>query len=141
MRITEFNKTVSAKQLNENAAQKFGQKLNLESFTLEQLEDARNKLRTKLSQFESSSNYNAVLESESYAKNKLFLDVLNRAIEERASQPVYNFSQMEQMVLDKVNEGLLEFSELPEELQTKVIEAAGTDDQLAEAAPKGWKVL
>lgn len=139
MRITEFNKTVSAKQLNENAAQKFGQKLNLESFTLEQLEDARNKLRTKLSQFESSSNYNAVLESESYAKNKLFLDVLNRAIEERASQPVYNFSQMEQMVLDKVNEGLLEFSELPEELQTKVIEAAGTDDQLAEAAPKGWE--
>lgn len=139
MRITEFNKEPTAKQLNESVAQLFGQKLNLESFTLEQLEDARNKLRTKLNQFESNSNYSAVLENESYTKNKLFLDVLNRAIQEREQQPKVNFTQMEQLVLDKVTEGSIEFVDLPEELQTKVIEAAGTDDQLAEAAPEGWE--
>ena len=118
MRITEFNRKPSAKQMNESVAQQFGQKLNLESFTLEQLEDARNKLRTKLSQFESTSNYNAVLEDETYTKNKLFLDVLNRAIEERDSS-VLEFSDMEQLVLAKVEEGSIAFEDLPEELQAK----------------------
>ena len=118
MRITEFNRRTSAKQLNESVAQQFGQKLNLESFTLEQLEDARNKLRTKLSQFESTSNYSAVLEDETYAKNKMFLDVLNRAIEERGSS-MLEFTEMEQLVLAKVEEGSIAFEDLPEELQAK----------------------
>ena len=118
MRITEFNRKPSAKQLNESVAQQFGQKLNLESFTLEQLEDARNKLRTKLSQFESASNYSAVLEDETYTKNKLFLDVLNRAIEERGTS-VLEFTEMEQLVLSKVEEGSIAFEDLPEELQAK----------------------
>jgi len=118
MRITELNKPLTAKTLNENVAQKFGQKLDLENFTLEQLEDARNKIRTKLSQFETSSNYNAVYEDESYAKNKLFLDVLNRAIEERSQ--IVEFSDMERMVLEKVEQGLIAFEDLPEELQSKV---------------------
>lgn len=140
MRITEFNRTVSAKQLNESVAQQFGQKLNLESFTLEQLYDARNKLRTKMSQFESTSNFNAVYESEDYQKNKMFLDVLNRAIDERLAEDTETeFSVMEQLVLDKVNEGVIEFTSLPEELQEKAIVAAGTDEELAEAAPKGWE--
>ena len=45
-----FNR--SSKRLNESLAKTFGRKLNLETFSVEQLEDARNKLRTKLSQFE-----------------------------------------------------------------------------------------
>ncbi len=118
MRITELNKPITAQALNESVAQKFGQKLDLDRFTLEQLEDARNKIRTKISQFETSSNYNAVYEDESYAKNKLFLDVLNRAIEERSQ--VVEFSDMERMVLEKVDQGLIAFDDLPEELQNKV---------------------
>lgn len=118
MRITEFNRKPSAKQMNESVAQQFGQKLNLESFTIEQLEDARNKLRTKLSQFESTANYSAVLEDETYTKNKMFLDVLNRAIEERGSS-VLEFTEMERLVLSKVEEGSIAFEDLPEELQSK----------------------
>jgi hypothetical protein len=118
MRITEFNKQPTAKALNESAAQMFGQKLNLESFTLEQLEDARNKLRTKLSQFESSNSYNAVYENETYSKNKMFLDVLNRAIDERQEATV-ELTAMEQLVLSKVKEGAISFEDLPEELQEK----------------------
>ncbi len=121
MRITEFHKPVTAQALNENAMKTFGQKLNLESFTLEQLEDARNKLRTKIFQFESNAGFNAVYEDESHAKNKLFLDVLNRAIEERATAPgVVEFTEMERLVLAKVDEGTIDFESLPEELQAKV---------------------
>lgn len=118
MRITELNKPLTAKALNESVAQKFGQKLDLDSFTLEQLEDARNKIRTKISQFEVSSNYNAVYEDETYTKNKLFLDVLNQAIEERSQ--VVEFTDMERMVLEKVEQGVIAFEDLPEELQSKV---------------------
>jgi hypothetical protein len=118
MRITEFHQKPTAKALNESAAQMFGQKLNLDSFTLEQMLDARNKLRTKVSQFESASNYDAVINNESFTKNKMFLDVLNTAIEEReASAP--QLTQMESLVLAKVEEGLIAFEDIPQELQEK----------------------
>jgi hypothetical protein len=118
MRITEFHKKPTAKALNESAAQMFGQKLNLDSFTLEQMLDARNKLRTKVSQFESASSYDAVINNESFTKNKMFLDVLNTAIEEReASAP--QLTQMESLVLAKVQEGLIAFEDIPAELQEK----------------------
>jgi hypothetical protein len=118
MRITEFHKKPTAKALNESAAQMFGQKLNLDSFTMEQMEDARNKLRTKLSQFESQSGFNAVYEDETYSKNKMFLDILNRAIEERLEQEP-TLTQMEQLVLAKVEEGVIAFEDIPAELQEK----------------------
>lgn len=121
MRITEFHKPVTAQALNENAMKTFGQKLNLESFTVEQLEDARNKLRTRIYQFENTSDFNAVYEDESHSKNKMFLDILNQAISERDTQTsVVEFTDMEQMVLDKVDEGVIDFASLPEELQAKV---------------------
>jgi hypothetical protein len=69
--------------LNESLAQKFGYKLNLERFTLEQLHDARNKLRTQQHQFETNESYDAVLENNTYQKNKMFLDVINQEISER----------------------------------------------------------
>jgi hypothetical protein len=140
MRITELNKKITASALNESAARQFGQKLNLESFTLEQLEDARNKLRTKIYQFENNSGYTEVYENEDLAKNKLFLDVLNHAIAERQSSSVAEFTEMEQLVLDRVSEGFIEFAQLPEELQIKCWEAsAGGEQALAEKAPEGWE--
>lgn len=118
MRITEFHKKPTAKALNESAAQMFGQKLNLDSFTLEQMLDARNKLRTKVSQFESASNYDAVINNENFTKNKMFLDVLNVAIEER-EEAAPQLTQMESLVLAKVEEGLIAFEDIPQELQEK----------------------
>jgi uncharacterized phage infection (PIP) family protein YhgE len=83
MQITDFSKPVSSKKLNESLAQKFGYKLNLEKFTMEQLEDARNKLRTEQHQFETNESYDSVLGDHGYHKNKMFLDVINQEIAER----------------------------------------------------------
>jgi hypothetical protein len=83
MQITEFSKPITSSKLNESLAQKFGYKLNLERFTLEQLHDARNKLRTQQHQFETNESYDAVLENNTYQKNKMFLDVINQEISER----------------------------------------------------------
>jgi hypothetical protein len=83
MQINDLRKPVSSKRLNESLAQKFGYKLNLEKFTMEQLEDARNKLRTAQHQFETNESYDAVHTDHTYHKNKMFLDVINQEISER----------------------------------------------------------
>src|SRR6056300_1279584 len=83
MIISEFGKPVTAKSLNESLAKRFGSRIKLENFTLGQLQDARNKIRTKLSQIEMSESFNTVVESDEYQKSKLFLDVLNAEISER----------------------------------------------------------
>ena len=81
MNIKEIKTPITAALLNENLAKRFGMNINLEKFTLEQLEDARNKLRTRLRDIETNESYDAV-KSEAYQKSKLFLDVLNQAIKE-----------------------------------------------------------
>lgn len=82
MNIREFAKPVTAKTLNESLAARFGKKINLERFTMEQLQDARNKLRTKLSQVETNESFDSV-HNETYQKSKMMLDVLNAALSER----------------------------------------------------------
>ena len=85
MHIREFSKPITVKSLNENLAKKYGKTINTDKFTTEQLLDARNKLRTTLSQVETNESFDSVHTSETYQKNKLFLELLNTAIEERES--------------------------------------------------------
>ena len=94
MNIREISKPVTAKALNESLAKRFGKKINLEAFTLEQLEDARNKLRTTLSQFETNESFDSVNTSDTYQKNKLFLDVLNAAVKEAHDENVEEKKKM-----------------------------------------------
>jgi hypothetical protein len=118
MRITEFNKQLTASMLNESVAKQFGQKLNLESFTIEQLHDARNKLRTKLSQQQIGEGFDSIHKNEDYQQAKMFLDVINLEIEGR-EDIVEAFTDMEMQVLQKVEEGLIDFDSLPDALQEK----------------------
>ena len=83
MQVRDLSKPVTAKALNESLARQFGYKLNLEQFTDVQLEDARNKLRTKMSQFEVSESFDSVNESPAYQKTRIMLDCINQAILER----------------------------------------------------------
>ena len=82
MQIREFSKPLTAAKLNESLAKRFGSKINIDAFTTEQLQDARNKLRTKVFNVETMESFDAVQKTE-YSKNKMFLDVLNAALSER----------------------------------------------------------
>jgi len=82
MNIREISKPVTAKSLNESLAKRFGKRIALEKFTTEQLQDARNKLRTDLFNVETKESFNSV-KTDAYQKSKLFLDVLNAEIAER----------------------------------------------------------
>jgi hypothetical protein len=87
MQIRELSKPVTSKQLNESLANKFGYRLQLENFSDVQLNDAVNKLRTRISQYELSEAYDSVLESPEYQKTRLMLDCLNQEIMEREMKP------------------------------------------------------
>ena len=83
MNIREISKPITAQSLNESLAKKFGSRIDIDAFTTEQLQDARNRVRTSLSQVETNEGFSTV-HTEEYQKSKLFLDVLNAAIGERS---------------------------------------------------------
>jgi hypothetical protein len=126
MNIREFSKPVTSKTLNESLAQRFGTKIDVEQFTTEQLQDARNKIRTTLSQVETTESYDGVQTSE-YSKNKLFLDVLNTALSERDDVTVAIDEAIEQ-----VNEGEEDKAELVMAAKDMVDRVTGWMEDTAE---------
>lgn len=80
--MTEISRQRTAANLNETLAKTFGQRIDLESFTLDQLQNARNKVRTDLRAIETTESFDATLKNEDYQKHKMYLDVLNAAISE-----------------------------------------------------------
>lgn len=124
MNIREFGKPVTSKSLNESLAERFGAKLKLENFSLGQLQDARNRLRTKLSQVETNESFNAV-HNETYQKSKMMLDVLNAAISERGD--------IEDDILEStVNEGAENTAELVMAAKEMVEKLTGWMEDTAE---------
>jgi len=84
MRVAQFNRPITAKALNESLEKRFGETINVDAFSTEQLQDARNKLRTKVQEFETNESFDAV-QGDEYQKTNMFLKVINQAIEERSN--------------------------------------------------------
>lgn len=82
MRTFDLNKPLTAAALNESLYKQFNVKINFDKYTREQLEDARNKYRTKISTQESGANFNDLLKNETYQRDKFVLNVLNTRIKE-----------------------------------------------------------
>lgn len=82
MKTEDLNIRITSKALNESMYKKFGVKINFENYSREQLENYRNLLRTKLSQTESNTNFNDLLQNETYQRDKFVIDVLNQRIKE-----------------------------------------------------------
>jgi hypothetical protein len=78
----------SSIKLNENFTKQFGGKINLEKYTREQLEDIRNKIRTRVFQQEGSAGYNDLLTNETYQKDKAMLQLLNTRIKEMLGEDI-----------------------------------------------------
>lgn len=77
MRTTDlFTNNRSPKKLNETIEKTFGIKLNLESFTIEQLEDARNKLRTQIYTARSESSFNETVENDTLTQAQWMHDAI-----------------------------------------------------------------
>lgn len=121
MNIREFTRPASSKKLNESLAKKFGAKIDIDQFTTEQLHNVRNKLRTALSQTETNESFDSV-QDKTYQKNKLFLDVINTAIEER-----------DDTIVDAIDEAVQQVTEGEEDKAELVMAAKDMVDRLT-----GW---
>jgi hypothetical protein len=101
MRTTDlFKNNRSAKKLNESLAKTFGRKLNLETFTIEQLEDARNKLRTQIYTARSSSSFNETVENDTLSKAQFMHDAIVAELAER-DEPIVDNTIQEGPDVDK----------------------------------------
>jgi hypothetical protein len=68
----------------------FGRKLNLETFNIEQLEDARNKLRTQIYTARSSSSFNENVENDALSQAQFMHDAIVAELSERDEPIVDN---------------------------------------------------
>ena len=127
MNIKEFTRPMTSKKLNESLAQRFGSKINIDEFTTEQLQDARNKIRTRVFDVETTESFDSV-QKEKYQKNKLFLDVLNAAISERDDHIVDAIDE----AVEQVNEGEEDKAELVMAAKDMVDRVTGWMEDTAE---------
>jgi hypothetical protein len=116
----------SVKKLNESFEKTYGKKLNLEDFTLPQLEDARNRLRTKVHQMRNDSTFNETVENEDHQKTQWMLDIINQEIAERLEEVVeeeQDLASMFQGIETETTE-----AELNDYGTDEVTELSGSDD-------------
>ena len=89
--LFKINRT--SKRLNESMFKTFGRKLNLETFNVEQLEDARNKLRTQIYTARSSSSFNENVENDALSQAQFMHDAIVAELSERDEPIVDNTVQ------------------------------------------------
>ncbi len=88
MKTSDFRKQLTSSQLRENMSKMFGMQVTLEKYSREQLEDMRNKLRTRMFQHEGQSGINDLLTNETYQKDKAMLALLNTRIKEMLGEDI-----------------------------------------------------
>jgi hypothetical protein len=96
--LFKINRT--SKRLNESMFKTFGRKLNLETFNIEQLEDARNKLRTQIYTARSSSSFNENVENDALSQAQFMHDAIVAELSER-DEPIVDNTVQEGGHLDK----------------------------------------
>lgn len=97
--LFKINRT--SKRLNESMYKTFGKKLNLEAFNIEQLEDARNKLRTQIYTARSSSSFNENIENDALAEAQFMHDAIVAELMDRNEHIVDNSAVEEAADFDK----------------------------------------
>ena len=114
MKTQDLFKT-KAEKVNESIHKAFGKKIDFTTFDAAKLEDARNKLRTQISQVRSTSGFNENLENDAYHQAQWMLDAINAELSEREEAAINGLE------LDESPDTEQE-STSGEEMETKVTE-------------------
>ena len=86
MKTSDFYIKPSSKNINESMKKKFGEKLDLESYTTDQLNKTFKLIENKMSGYK-NSKFNDTLNSEEYHRLTFMRDAVKTAISERKSKP------------------------------------------------------
>ena len=108
MKTQDLFKTKAAK-VNESIHKAFGKKIDFSTFDAPKLEDARNKLRTQISQARNESGFNENLENDAFHQAQWMLDAINAELVEREEAAIDGLeiaeSPEEGEAMEKVTEG------------------------------------
>ena len=150
MKTSDFRKQLTSSQLKENMNKMFGVNVNLTKYSREQLEDMRNKLRTRVFHQEGRASINDLLTNETYQKDKAMLDLLNTRIKEMLGEDIKKLrDKMDQLSeaknRDRTGDNKANFDDVQVARMTaggvpknKAI-AKATSDNFKEDAPKTTK--
>jgi hypothetical protein len=106
MKTNVFYSKLSSAKLQESLEKQFGARINLNKYDREQLEDIRNKLRTRIFQQEGSAGINDLLTNETYQKDKAMLELLNTRIKEMLGEQMKQLrDKMDQLTEAKKAKG------------------------------------
>ena len=83
MKIEQFRHQATTEQLNDRLSKVFGSAIQLDQFTDAQLETARTSVLHKIANIEQNESFDGLSHNEDYHKQKMFLDVLDSAINDR----------------------------------------------------------
>ena len=83
MKIEQFRHQATTEQLNDRLSKVFGSAIQLDQFTDAQLETARSSVLDKIVNIEQNESFDGLSHNEDYHKQKMFLDVLDSAINDR----------------------------------------------------------
>ena len=84
MKIEQFRQELTTEQLNDRLSKVFGTSIDLDKFSTEQLATAQSNVVGKIQSIEQTEAFDSLSHNEEYHKQKMFLDVINSALEDRA---------------------------------------------------------
>lgn len=88
MKTVDFAAKLTSSKIKENINKMFGVNVSFEKYSREQLEDIRNKIRTRVFQLENSTGMTDLLTNETYQKDKAMLALLNTRIKEMLGEDI-----------------------------------------------------
>jgi hypothetical protein len=145
MKTTDFSSPISSIRLAENLEKQFGSRVNLNKYNREQLEDMRNRLRTRVFQQEGSAKFNDLLQKESYQKDKAMLELLNTRIKEMLGENIKKLrDKMDELSEAKKGDGNLANNAKPYDKVTRgdvIAGRLGKDEKGGKKVKEGFPTV
>ena len=104
MKIEQFRYQATTEQLNDRLAKVFGSSIKLDQFTDEQLENAQSSIVNKISDIEQTESFDGLSHNEDYHKQKMFLDVITSAIQDRQVAKEGYFKKVDQAAEEMIGD-------------------------------------
>jgi len=104
MKATDLSKNITTEGLLAQFESRFGQTMNLQGLSQEQLEDMANMVRTKIHEITNNQHFGQELKDDNYHKHQMMLDILNQAVREAAQGINTQISPQQQMIAKKIQQ-------------------------------------
>ena len=129
MQSIELTKPITTESLLKEFESRFNQTLDLSKFTIEELEDAANKVRTKIHNITQNEHFGHELKNHDYQKSQMMLDVINQRIKEYGSSSEIKADPDTQKLVSKIGKMAGIQDKDKKELIGSVVTKEGVEEQ------------